>query len=54
MVIRKKPSYAVMTNLYDTIRDLIKDDKFYYTSKEIDKLKRNKSNVFIQNERKTK
>lgn len=51
MIIRKKPSYAVMTNLYDTIRELIKDDKCYYTSKELEKIKSNKSNVFITKER---
>lgn len=54
MVKRTKPSYAVMTNLYDTIRELIKDDKFYYTPTEIEKIKRNKSNLFITKERKTK
>ncbi len=47
MIIRKKPSYAVLTNLYDTIRELIKDEKFYYTSTEQEELKKDKSNIFI-------
>lgn len=54
MIIRKKPSYAVMTNLYDTIRELIKDDTFYYTSQELEKIRKDKSNIFITKENKTK
>ncbi len=50
MIIRKKPSYAVLTNLYDTIRELYKDEKFYYTSDEQKKIIENKSNVIITRE----
>lgn len=48
MIIRKKPSYAVMCNLYDTIRELVKEDKFYYNSTDIEKIKQNKNNIFLQ------
>ncbi len=48
-----KPSYAVMTNLYDTIRELFKDDKLYYTSKELEELKKDDSKIFITKDNQT-
>lgn len=36
MIIRKKPTYVVLTNLYDTIREIYKDKKYYYTPKELE------------------
>ena len=52
-VIRKKPTTAVMTNLYDIIRKTIHDKDAYYTPKQVEALKQDKNNVFL-NERKTK
>lgn len=48
MVIRSKPTYAVLTNLYDTIRDIIKDDESYFTDEEIAEKKENESNIFLK------
>ena len=51
-VIRKKPTTAVMTNLYDTIRKTIHDVDAYYTPEQVEALKQDKNNIFL--ERKTK
>ena len=52
-VIRKKPTTAVMTNLYDIIRKTIHDKDAYYTPEQVEALKQDNNNVFL-NERKTK
>ena len=36
MIIRKKPTYVVLSNLYDVIREIYKDKKYYYTPKELE------------------
>lgn len=53
MVKRGKPTVAVMTNLYNIIKDTIQDNDAYYTQEQIDILKKNPNNIFL-NERKTK
>ena len=30
MVIRQEPTYTTLTNLYDVIRNIFKNDKYYY------------------------
>ena len=30
MIIREKPTYSVLSNLYDVIREIYKDEKYYY------------------------
>lgn len=42
-----------MTNLYNTIRKTIHDVDAYYTDEEIEALKNNPNNIFLE-ERKTK
>lgn len=52
-VTRKKPTTAVMTNLYDIIRKTIQDVDAYYTTEQIEALKQDNNNIFLE-ERKTK
>lgn len=52
-VIRKTPTTAVMTNLYDIIRKTIHDVDAYYTPTQVEALKQDNNNVFLK-ERKTK
>lgn len=52
-VIRKKPTALILTNLYNTIRKTIHDVDAYYTDEEIEALKNNPNNIFLE-ERKTK
>lgn len=47
-VIRKIPTTAVMTNLYDTINQLYKSSEYYYTEDELKELKENKDNIFLE------
>ena len=42
-----------MTNLYDTINKLYTSSEYYYTEEEIEALKQNPNNIFLD-ERKTK
>ncbi len=51
-VTRKKPTTAVLTNLYDIIKRTIQDNDAYYTKEQIEALKQDKSNIFL--ERKSK
>lgn len=39
MIYRSKPTYAVMTNIYDTINAIFKDNDYYYTEEEVADLK---------------
>lgn len=52
-VIRKQPTAPILTNLYNTIRKTIHDLDAYYTDEEIEALKNNPNNIFLE-ERKTK
>ena len=54
MVTRSKPTVAVMTNLYNTIRETIQDADAYYTTEQIKALKQDPNNIFLKDERKTK
>jgi len=54
MVKRGKPTVAVMTNLYNIIKETIQDNEAYYTLEQIDILKKNPNNIFLKSERKTK
>lgn len=49
-ITRTTPTTAVLTNLYDIIREIIKDTEAYYTAEEIEALKENKENVFLESE----
>ena len=48
MVKRSKPTVAVLSNLYKTIQETIKDKDAYYTQEQIEALKKNPNNKFIQ------
>lgn len=39
MIYRSKPTYAVMTNIYDTINAIFKSDDYFYTQEEVADLK---------------
>lgn len=54
MVKRGKPTVAVMTNLYNIIKETIQDNEAYYSLEQIDELKKNPNNIFLKSERKTK
>ena len=53
MVIRKEPTQAVLANLYQVIRTIFDDEEFYYSLEQIEELKKNPKNIFLD-ERKTK
>ena len=38
MVIRKKPTQAVLANLYKVIRTIFEDEEFYYSKEQIEVL----------------
>lgn len=53
-VTRNTPTAAVLSNLYDIIKKTIHDVDAYYTQEQIEALKRDPRNIFINTERKTK
>lgn len=53
-VTRNTPTAAVLTNLYDIITKTIHDVDAYYTKEQIEALKRDPKNIFINTERKAK
>lgn len=48
MVYRKIPTYAVLTNLYDVIREVVKSDETFYSDLEVEELKEDENNNFIE------
>jgi hypothetical protein len=48
MVYRKIPTYAVLTNLYDVIREVVKTDEAFYSDLEVEELKEDENNNFIE------
>ena len=48
MVKRSTPTVAVMTNLYNIIHETIQDKDAYYTQEQIDNLREDPNNVFLQ------
>ena len=47
-IIRSTPTAAVLNNFYNTIRNTIHDTDAYYTTNQIEALKRDPNNKFIQ------
>lgn len=45
---RKKPTAAVLTNLYDFINMTFQDKDLYYTKEETKKLKENENYIFLE------
>ena len=48
MVKRSKPNVAVLSNLYNIIKETIPDKDAYYTTEQIEELKNNPQNVFLK------
>lgn len=48
MVKRSTPTVAVLTNLYNIIRETIPDKDAYYTKEQIDNLREDPNNIFLQ------
>lgn len=44
---RKQPSYNNLKIMYDTIKAIMGDKDIYYTPEEVEKLKKDKSNIFL-------
>lgn len=53
-VYRGQPTAAVLTNLYNIIKETIQDTDAYYTAEQIKALKENPNNIFLKQERKNK
>lgn len=45
MIIRGEITQEKLQHIYNTIQRIIKDENCYYTEKQIEEIKRNKSNV---------
>ena len=48
MIIRGKPNEDKLRHIYNTIHKLIDNQECYYTEEEIEKLKKDKKNIFIE------
>ena len=46
-VSRKTPTKEVLQNIYDVMNKYIKNEKCFYTSDEVKKLKKDKTNVWL-------
>jgi hypothetical protein len=53
-VTRQVPNTAVLTNLYDFINATFQDSDLFYNSDEVEELKKNPNNIFLNQERKIK
>mgnify|MGYP003289695400 CR=1 FL=1 len=43
----KEPTKETLKNLYDLCNELFKDKKYFYTKEEVERLKKDKSNIFL-------
>lgn len=48
MVIRGKTTKEKLDHIYKTIQKHIREEECYYSEKEIEKLKKDKNNIFYQ------
>ena len=48
MVIRGQITVQKLENVYNTIRNIVRDKSCYYTQEEIDKLKQDSKNIFLK------
>ena len=51
MVIRKEPTQAVLANLYQVVRELFDDEEFYYSTEQIEEMKKDEKNIFLEGEK---
>ena len=52
MIIRNTPSIEVLDQIYKTIHKIIDNQECYYTPEQIEKLKKNKNNKFLEKRKK--
>lgn len=48
MIIRKTPSKEVLDQIYKTIHKIIDNQECYYTPEQIEKLKKDEKNIFLE------
>ena len=48
MVIRGKPTESKLRHIYNTIQKLIDNKECYYTEEEIENLKNDEKNIFLE------
>ena len=48
MVIRGKPDVNKLNHIYNTIQKLIDNKECYYTEEEIENLKKDEKNIFLE------
>ena len=48
MIIRKTPSIEVLAQIYKTIHKIIDNQECYYTPEQIEVLKKDKKNIFLE------
>ena len=48
MIIRGTPTACKLQHIYNTIQRLIDNQECYYTKEEIEKLKKDKKNIFLE------
>lgn len=53
-VVKNEPTTAILTNLYDFINATFQDSDLFYNSDEVEELKKNPNNIFLNQERKIK
>ena len=54
LIIRGQVTAQKLEEIYTTIGNIVKNEKCYYTEEQINKLKENKENVFIEKSKKIK
>lgn len=47
MISRRIPTYNNLKNIYDIINKIMGDKDVYYNQEEVDKLKEDKTNIFL-------
>lgn len=48
MIIRGTPTVGKLKHIYNTIQRLIDNQECYYTKEEIEKLKKDEKNIFLE------
>jgi len=48
MIIRGTPNASKLTHIYNTIQRLIDNKECYYTEEEIENLKKDEKNIFLE------
>lgn len=48
MIIPSVPTDEALKKIYDVCNEIFKDEKLFYSSKEVKQLKKDKDNIFIK------